>query len=148
MTAIFEHPATPGHAAPRRGIVPLSVLWFGLFGAPAAWALQSIADYALVSHFCMPNDVPLAQPTFGGVRVIALVVSVLCIVTAVAALFTAIHAWQATRHGHGGEHRHVAEVGEGRARFMALAGILVSGIFIYGVVMNALPLVTLPICST
>lgn len=146
MTAIFDHEGMPGHAAPRRHLIPLRVLWFGLFGAPAVWAVQLVTDYALTSHFCYPNDTPLASPTFAGVRVVALVVSAVCLAVSVAALFTALHSWRATRHGHEGEHRHVAEVGEGRARFMAIAGLLVSGIFIYGVLMNALPLVTLPIC--
>lgn len=147
MTArIFEHPGMPGHAAPRRGLVPLWKLWFGIFGGPVVWAIQLIVDYALVAHFCYPNDTPVASSSFGGVRAVAIAVSVLCLVVAVAALFTALHSWSVTRHGHEGEHREVAEVGEGRARFMAVAGLLVSGIFIYGVLMNALPIVTLPVC--
>lgn len=147
MTArLFDHPAMPGHAAPRRGLVPLSHLWFGLFGAPAMWALQLIADFALVAHFCYPNDTPIASPTFGGVRAVALVVSVICLAVGLAALFTALRSWRITRHGRDGEHREVAEVGEGRARFMAMAGLLVSGIFIYGILMAALPLLTLPVC--
>ncbi len=117
-----------------------------MFGGPFVWALQSIADFALVAHFCYPNDTPVATPTFGGVRAVGLAVSVVCLLVAVAALFTALRAWGVTRHGHEGEHREVAEVGEGRARFMALAGILVSGIFVYAVLMNALPLVTMPVC--
>ena len=146
IASIFEHPGMPGHAAPRRGLVPLSHLWFGIFGGPFVWAVQLLVDFALVAHFCYPNDTPIATPTFGGVRAVALVVSAICSLVSVAALFTALRSWRITRHGRECEHREVAEVGEGRARFMALAGLLVSGIFIYAVLMNALPIVTLPIC--
>ena len=135
-----------GHTAPRAGIVPLPRLWFGIFAGPAAWALQTIADYALISHFCYPDDSPLSRPTFHAVRGTSVLVSVVMLFVVLLALVTAYRSWQMTRHGHENEHHELLEVGEGRGRFMALAGVLVSVVFLFAIVMNALPLVTRTVC--
>ena len=134
------------HPAPRRGIVPLSALWFGLFGAPAAWALQTIADYSVVAHYCYPSDTPLHAPTFGAARGVGFAVSAIVLVVVLLALGTAFRSWREIRHGHAAEHHELAEVGEGRARFMALAGILLSFAFLFAVLMNTVPLITNSLC--
>ena len=150
MTGTLDRAALPGHAAPQRGAVRLPVLAFGLFGGPAAWAVQLISNYALMSHFCYPTDTPLASPTYGGVRVLALLTSAVLLVVAVLALVVAIRSWSATRNEaevtDRSAHHETAEVGEGRTRFLAMSGILVSGIFVYGVLMAGVPLVSMPIC--
>jgi hypothetical protein len=123
-------------------------LWFGLFAAPAAWALQLISNYALLAHFCYPRNTPLSSPDFGGTRAVAIVVSAALLVVAVLALLTAIRSWRMTKQpansaaAAGDEAR-----GVGRVRFMAQAGVLVSGIFVYGVVMAAVPLLAMRPCT-
>lgn len=134
------------HPAPRRGIVPLPALWFGLFGAPTAWALQTIAGYSLVAHYCYPSDTPLRAPTFGAARGVGFAVSAVVLAVVLLALATAFHSWRELRHGHDAEHHELAEVGEGRARFMAFAGILLGFVFLFAVLMNALPLITNSLC--
>lgn len=146
MTAIYRHDTAPDHPAPQQHRVGLPPLWFGLFGAPAAWAAQLISNYALMSHFCYPRDTPLASPTFGAVRPLAIVISAVLLLVAAAALFVALHSWNETRYRRNAEQHEVAEIGEGRTRFMAMAGILVSGIFVYGVLMAGVPLITMPVC--
>lgn len=136
------------HPAPRRDIVSSGVLWFGIFGAPAAWALQTIVNYGLVSHFCFPGTMPRGTPTFDALRGTGIAVSIVVIVVALVALATAFRSWRATRHGHDAEHHELLEVGEGRARFMAFAGILLSAVFLFAVLMNAVPLVTNAMCMT
>ena len=151
MTAAVDRPALPGHPAPHAGVVSLSALWFGLFGAPAAWAVQLISNYALNAHFCYPGDTPLASPDFGGVRAVGLVMSAVLLVVAAAALAVAMRSWRRTRQegrrNRSPDHHETVEVGEGRTRFMAMAGILVSGIFLFGVLMNGLPLIAMPGCA-
>jgi hypothetical protein len=138
----------PGHPAPTRGAVSLAALWFGLFGAPAAWTVEFMVNYALVAHFCYPDGTPLAAPTWGGTRTLTILTSAAMCVVALLALSTAIHSWRETRPDTDQDQkRHVAEVGEGRARFMALSGILVSGIFLFGVLMTALPTIFQPVCT-
>ncbi|HKO16137.1 MAG TPA: hypothetical protein VJU87_07855 [Gemmatimonadaceae bacterium] len=139
--------AAPGRPAPERGMVAPWRLWFGLFGAPAAWALELIVNYALASHFCFPSDTPLATPTWRGTRLTTGIVSVVLVLVCVAALWTAVSAWRSTRAGHTAEHHHVGETGEGRVRFMAFAGILLSSVFLYGALMNAVPVMVMPLCT-
>lgn len=146
MTAIYGHPAAPDHPAPRHHLVGLPELWFGLFGAPAAWSAQLISNYALMGHFCYPRDTPLASPTFGGVRALSIVISAILLLVGAAALATALHSWEAARYRRRAEHHEVAEIGEGRTRFMAMAGILVSGIFVYALLMAGIPLIAMPVC--
>jgi len=137
----------PAHPAPARHVVPKWRLWFGLFGGPAAWSLQEIADYALNAHSCFPRDVPLADPTFDPVRVVTAVVVVVALGVAAASLWVAYQAWRSTRNGAGRDDHHVLEVGEGRARFMAFSGVLLSSIFAFAVLMNGIPIATLPPCA-
>lgn len=146
MTAIYGHPAAPDHPAPRQHLVALPALWFGLFGAPAAWSAQLISNYAILGHFCYPRDTPLASPTFGGVRALSIVISAILFLVGVAALLVALRSWSRTRYRRGNEHHEVAEIGEGRTRFMAMSGILVSGVFIYALLMAGIPAIAMPVC--
>jgi hypothetical protein len=135
-----------GHAAlrpeSREPVVGLGMLWFGLFGAPAAWAIQLISSYALFAHFCYPKGTPLSAPAFGGTRVVAIVVSLALVLVAALALFVSIRSARSTATG-----EESAGAGEGRIRFMARAGVLVSGIFVYGTLMAAIPLISMRPCT-
>jgi hypothetical protein len=137
---------TMTHPAPRRGIVRLPTLWFGIFGAPVAWALELIAGYSLIAHYCYPRDVPLDTPPYGALRVTGMIVCIVLVLVGVAALGTAIHSWRLMRHGHPAEHHELLEVGEGRARFMAFGGVLLSVMFLFALIMSALPVFTNSLC--
>ena len=138
------HPAA--HPAPAEHRVALGALWFGLFGAPVVWSIQLMLNYGLVAYSCFPGSEPRTTPLFGGLRITVLVAGVVALAIALAAGITAWRSWRATRHEHPGSHEALLEVGEGRTRFMALAGMLVSGLFVLGVIMNAIPLFIMPLC--
>jgi hypothetical protein len=132
-------PAETGHPAPERSRVPVRMLWFGLFGGPVAWSVQTLVNLSLASHACYPQLFPLDAPTTGGLRGIVFVVSILAVLVSSAAAVSAWRAWQFTRHEHqqasGKADQHRAETaaletGEGRTRFMALAGVLMSTTFV------------------
>jgi hypothetical protein len=126
--------------APAAHPVALAALWFGLFGAPAVWGVQLMLNCALVAHSCYPGVVPRSTPLFGGLGTAVLVASVVALAIAAAAGLTAWRSWRATRY------RHV-DAEDGRTRFMARAGMPVSGLFLLGVIMNAIPLFILPPCG-
>jgi len=46
-----------------------------------------------------------------------------------------------------GTHDALLEDGTGRIRFMAYAGMLVSGLFLLALIMSAMPLFIVPACS-
>jgi len=138
---------TAAHPAPARDAVGLPALWFGLFGAPVVWSLQLMANYALVAHGCFPARVPRSTPLFGGLWTVALLVSVAAFVVSLAAFLVARRSWLSTHEEHHGGREALLEVGEGRTRFMAYAGMLVSALFVLGVVMNTIPLFILSPCG-
>jgi len=117
--------------------------WFGLFGAAGAWSVQTLVDYGLVAHFCYPGRAPLDAPGFGGTRAVALAVSAVTLALAVAALFAARRDWAAARPAPGGP----SPANVDRRRFVALSGLLVSTVFLFAIAMNALPLLTAPLCA-
>jgi hypothetical protein len=137
--AVEQGSASEGHPAPERGRAGLPALWFGLFGAPAAWAVQTLVNLPLVAHACFPALRPLPMPVVGGLR--GMVFGVSLVVLVVAALATAVswRSWSRTREEHQASsgsgarlYRSTAalETGEGRTRFMALAGLMTSMTFL------------------
>ncbi|MEO7986219.1 MAG: hypothetical protein ABI766_06770 [Gemmatimonadales bacterium] len=135
------------HPAPAEHAVALGALWFGLFGAPVVWSIQLVLNYALVTHACFPASNPRATPTFDGLWTAVLVAGVVAALIAVAAGVTAWRSWRLTRQEHHGGDEALRDAGEGRTRFMAVAGMLLSTIFLFGIVMNALPLFLVPTCG-
>ena len=135
------------HPAPARHAVGLGALWFGLFGAPVAWSIQELVSFAVVSHSCFPFWQPLTLPRIAGTWTIALVVSLLTLALGAAAGATAWRSWRRTGSRQGEHAERQAEVGEGRARFMALSGLIVSGMVIYNMVLNFLTLFLVPPCG-
>jgi hypothetical protein len=139
VTVEESAPSDMGHPAPERAHVRAGVLWFGLFGGPAAWSVQTLVNLSVASHACYPRLFPLNAPAIGGLRGIVFVVSIVAVLVSVVAAVSAWRAWQSTRHEHqessGKANQHqteaaALETGEGRTRFMALAGLLTSMTFV------------------
>lgn len=136
------------HPAPARGEVGLGALWFGLFGAPGAWSVQLLVDYAVAAHTCFPRLYPLAIPTIGhgGLRATTVVVSVVFLAIGVLAGLTALRSWRATRHETGGHGHWALDTGEGRTRFMAMSGLITSAIFVIAMLVNTASALTVSPC--
>ncbi len=134
------------HPSPARHQVSLAALWFGLFAAPVVWSLQMLVLYPVVAHGCFPRDHPLSLPVYSTDPVV-LLVSFVALVVASAAALVALRSWRSTRaEDHAGED-HLLETGEGRSRFMALGGMLLSGLFLFGILLNGLPFLLLGPCG-
>jgi len=119
--------------------VGLSALWFGLYGGPLAWTVQTLVNLPVAAHGCFPRLEPLSSPTIGGLRAVVVGVSIVALAVCVAATAVAFRSWARTREEHqssaGSARAHapanaLAETGEGRTRFMALAGLLTSATFL------------------
>jgi hypothetical protein len=132
-------PRAPGHPAPERARVPLATLWFGLVGGPAAWSIQTLVSLPVAAHACFPRLTPLSSPAFGGVRGVIFLLGVMAFVVSALAAGVAWRTWSRTRQeeqgasGAGAHHTEsvaLLETGEGRTRFMALAGVMTSIAFL------------------
>ena len=148
--------AASAHPAPARAQVRVSALAFGLFGAPAAWSVQTLVNLPVASHACFPNLAPLAAPTTA-VRGVAFAVSVAALVVCAAAAAVAWRAWTRTRGEHqdrsGRGARHgpeeaLLETGEGRTRFLALAGVLTSLTFLLVSAVHTAAVFLVPPCGS
>lgn len=148
-------PNEAGHPAPERGRVSVAALWFGLFGGFLAWTAQTLVNLPVAAHGCYPKMAPLKSPVtpVGGV---AFVVSFVAVLVSAAAVFVAWRTWSRTREeqqqgtGSGKRETHWAsllETGEGRTRFMALAGVLTSGVFLLITIVNAVTIFMMAPCA-
>ena len=143
-----SHP-TPdaGYPAPHRGQVSRLALWTGIFGGPLFWGVQLLVGYGLVAHNCYPEAIPHHRPVFAGTHGAVLLVSVVALAGTLGAGLVALRSWRATSDERGGQATHLLHNAEGRTRFMAMAGLIMSGLFLLGVLTAAMPLVVGRVCS-
>jgi hypothetical protein len=136
------------HPAPERARVPAWRLLTGLVLAPTVWAIQILASYGLTSLACFPRYAPLEGTKVPGMSVIVLIGSLLALALAAVALWAAITSWRRTRGEGGGGRDGAADVGEGRTRFLALCGLIISALFSAAIVWEAIVAIFLPHCFT
>jgi len=122
------------HPAPHRDLVPGWLIGFGLFAGPAAWSVQSLLDVALAGYACYPKDEPLAAPLWSGLPTALASANVVAIVVCVLGGIAAWVAYRKSGAERPGSAHHLLESGDGRTRFLALAGVLTSVLFIVAVV--------------
>ena len=121
------------HPAPHRDRVGGWLIGFGLFGAPAAWSVQSLLDVGLSGYACYPKDEPLATPIWSGLGIALASANVVALLVCVAAGIVAFVAWRRSGDERPGNAHHLLESGDGRTRFLALAGVLTSVLFVVAV---------------
>ena len=92
--------------------------------APTAWVLQLTIDTTLLSQACYPHDVPLvgALPTL---MPVVLAVDAASLVLTLLAAVLAWRNWHRTAGEKAGGGHQLLDSGDGRTRFMAMAGLLV-----------------------
>lgn len=141
--------STPKHPAPAREQVGLFALLFGLFGAHIAWSAQIIANYIVAAYVCFPGPVPVSTPVMSGAWFVLLGVSLFGFVVSLAAGLVSYRSWRRVRRERQRGDREASqalETGEGRTRFLALAGMLVSFGLLLVTVFDGLSLFLVPLC--
>ncbi len=135
-----------GHPSPHRHRVRLGALIFGLCGGPAAWSVASMASVVLAQEACRPGAMPLSTPAFGGVHAALVALNgIACLVT-IASGVVAYRSWIATCEEHPGSGQTLLEIGEGRSRFMAMAGMLTGAGFLLAILFGVPAIVFGPLC--
>lgn len=140
-------PERQPHPTPHRHRVIRSALWFGLMGAPAAWSLQELVNVSLAGRACYPHDTPLAMPLIEHLKGISLGVEAVAFVVCIVAGVVAYLVWRKTRNERPGDAHRSLGSGEGRTRFMAVAGIMTSGLFAIGTALAAFNLAAMSPCG-
>ena len=138
MNTQRQAPASPTTSGPEQGVHPSPhrdrvspwAMWFCILGAPVAWSVQQLVNAPLFAHGCYPKDVPLASPIWTNAGGVALSVELIAMVICVVAGLVAWRNWGRTRAEKEGSGHHLMEAGDGRSRFMAMVGLICSGLFL------------------
>lgn len=125
MTAPYPHIDRP----------PAGRLWFGLLGGPVAWAAAFVAAYLMAESACVTGG------SLTGVGVVWVLATIIALAATVVAWGARGEAAALAPDGDlaagGPEARSDRPTGR---RFMAIAGVLLSGTFVFITLTHALPL--------
>lgn len=129
---------TRADAAPPVG---WAALWFGFAAGPVMWSLQELVGYPITAMACFPATVPPA-PAGPGPNVAMGLVSLVAFAVTLAALLVSIRSWRAAA---------ALDPGDGpvasRVTFMAAGGVLTSVLFLFGIVLAAIPAFFMAACG-
>jgi hypothetical protein len=134
------------HPSPHRTHASLLTLWLGLLLAPAAWFLALAIDTPLLSQACYPRDIALA----GSLPVLMPIVLAVDVATLLVTVFAGFLAWRNWRRTSGekeGGGGRLFSSGDGRTRFMAMAGMITCGLIFLAVLYAILTHALLPECG-
>lgn len=146
MSELHKLARDVSHPAPERGRVSSWRLLTALVLAPSVWAVQILCSYGLASMSCFPRYTPLQGTQVPGITVIVEIGSFVALALAGVAIWAAVTAWRRTHREHGGGGEEALDAGEGRTRFVALCGIIVTGLFTAAIVWEAVVAIFLPHC--
>ena len=134
------------HPSPHRTKTGVASLLYGLIAAPATWVVGELVNATLAQEACFPGTEPLAAPAFANLHTTHIVVLVVTLLDSGSAALVALGAWRATRNEQAGGSQALLSIGEGRSRFMALAGLLTSCGFIIGTLFSVPAILFVPFC--
>ena len=118
-----------------------ALLWFGVLGAPAAWAVQLTLNYTLEEWFaCAPSTMELGRVVGTSVPNFALISSAAFAAIAIAAGVAAFVGYRRLANGNGDEVR-------ARQVWMARAGIMNSVLYLIIIVASFGPPLLLDVCQ-
>ncbi|MDB6083575.1 MAG: hypothetical protein JWN43_1456 [Gammaproteobacteria bacterium] len=144
-----DHTTLSHHPPPHRERGTAAAMAFGLLGGPAAWFGQLCAGFALSSWPCFPNDQLMRVPIsgFSWTGNATGLVSLAALAIALAAMFVSQRLLQRTRDEDHGGHAHLAQIGAGRTRFLALWGTIAGGAFAVATAFTGVAFFILPRCA-
>ena len=127
----------------RREARGSALLWFGVLGGPVAWVTQLALNYSIEEWFaCSPGTGTTGIVLGFRVPEVAFAVTGLLAVVALAAGIVSISCYRKIRTRNGSD-----EIA-GRARWMAIAGIMNSILYFIIIVASFGPPILLRVCET
>lgn len=122
-------------------------LFAGMVIAPVAWALQVLIGYALAAHACYPANVALATPLWANLRTIVGATSAALWLVLISGCAIAWRNWKSTLPQSNAGLDETIRSGSGRPRFMALCGVMVSGLFAIVLLFTSVGILWVPSCG-
>jgi hypothetical protein len=133
--------------SPDSHVPGVARLFAGMVLAPLAWALEVLIGYSLAAHACYPTDVALVAPTWSNLRAVVEGVSIALWLLLFVGAAIAWSNWKATRPQSNVEPHRIVQSGDGRPRFMALCGVVVSGLFAVVLLFTSVGILWVPSCG-
>jgi hypothetical protein len=111
--------------------IRLRSLWLGLLLAPGGWLIGEIVGYYLAARSCEPGPagIPLAGTAYPAT--VHVVFELVLAIVAAIGLGIALSSWRRVRDERGPDEPTAA----GRARFMAVTGLITSALFLFGILL-------------
>lgn len=135
------------HPPQHRSRVSGRLLLFILLAAPSGWILQELLGWAIASQQCgMRSAQEAAAMVRAGSPWFWLLIAI-AFLLALSGTLAAWTAWRATRAEKSGSGHHLAELGEGRTRFLAMCGLITSAGFLLALLFHLVQLVAAPLCG-
>lgn len=144
------HPVSgdkPARQGPRRRRGGALMMLFGMLGAAAAWVLQTEIGETLAAQTCFPHRSALAAPQWSWLMPVLDVISVVALLIGVAAVWVAWRGWRMTRAARPDPAPPASDAAVGRTRFLAMAGLILSLLFLVGLVATGLAVLLVSPCS-
>jgi hypothetical protein len=140
-----SYPTTLASASPNW----VKPLLFCLFGGPAAWFFELCGGFALATQPCVLNVAQGTDPKIG-LQWTGTAMAILIGIAVLIALSSFVMAWQALKRAQieaPGNEQGSMDAGAGRARFLALWGMLLGSVFALATAMTAVGFLILPRCT-
>ena len=135
--------------APAARVPGLGRQWFAVLGAMLAWGADFLLRYGISWSACAGG---WAEAELLGMRLVHLLLVLLTVLTGAVAVAATIEAWRIWR-GMGRAaardppDRRAEADPFARSRFMAIAGLTMGALSLYGILLQALPGLFLPACG-
>ncbi|KRB86563.1 hypothetical protein ASE00_07695 [Sphingomonas sp. Root710] len=134
------------HPAPHADKLAAPLTAFILMAGPLAWLTQLTAGFAMTSWACFPGDIRWAEPK-PGYPLAAVGVSIICALIAAASGLVAWRKFAEVKQEMSGGTRHLADIGHGRTRFVALWGVILGATFTVTILVTLVAFVLVPPCA-
>jgi hypothetical protein len=116
-------------------------LWFALLAPPFAWAVHGLCGWFIAAHACRSGSAAWGPLSGGAVRVLLAAIGVTAIAVCTAGAVAGYRAWHPVRG-----HRLPLDASE-RPEFAALAGLLISSVFLLAAAWTTLPAFIVGVCG-
>ena len=137
----------PGGLSPHRRRRGALIMLFGLLGAAAAWILQTEIGETLAAQACFPHRTALAAPQWSWLMSALDVMSIAALLIGAAGVWVAWQGWRTTCARRPDPAAPVSDTGAGRTRFLAMAGLTLSLLFLVGLLATGLAVLLVSPCS-
>jgi hypothetical protein len=134
------------HPSPHRARVSFAALMFGMTAAPIFWLGQLILGYGVSAVVCYGSNHPTTIASGAALRLAFYAFDTIAVMAAIAGGIVSYSSWRAVKEEKEGGQHHAIDAGEGRARFMALWGLLSSVCFLVGIIFATIGSIEAPLC--